>query len=78
VLMGPHTFNFLEAAEQAERSGAARRVADMGQALHEALQLVRAPAEHAAMAEAALQFVQSHKGTVRRVAGRVQQLWAGR
>ena len=78
VLMGPHTFNFLEAAEQAERAGAARRVADMGQALHEALQLVKAPAEHAAMAEAALQFVQSHKGTVRRVAGLLQQLWAGR
>ena len=78
VLMGPHTFNFLEVAEQAERAGAARRVAHMGQALHEALQLVQAPAEHATMAEAALQFVQHHKGTVRRVAGRVQQLWAGR
>ena len=78
VLMGPHTFNFLEAAEQAERAGAARRVADMGQALHAALQLVRAPAEQAAMAEAALQFVQGHKGTVRRVAGLVQQIWAGR
>ena len=78
VLMGPHTFNFLEVAEQAERAGAARRVADMGQALQQALQLVQAPAEHAAMAEAARQFVQYHKGAVRRVAGRVQQLWAGR
>ena len=78
VLMGPHTFNFLEVAEQAERAGAARRVANMGQALREALLLVQAPAEHAAMAKAARQFVQGHKGTVRRVAARVQQLWAGR
>jgi len=78
VLMGPHTFNFLEVAEQAERAGAARRVADMGQALQQALALVRSPAEHAAMAEVARQFVRSHTGAAQRVADRVQQLWAGR
>jgi len=76
--MGPHTFNFLEVAEQAERAGAARRVADMGQALQQALALVRSPAEHAAMAEVARQFVRSHTGAAQRVADRVQQLWAGR
>ena len=29
VLMGPHTFNFAEAAEQAQAAGAAQRVADL-------------------------------------------------
>ena len=78
VLMGPHTFNFLQVAEQAERAGAARRVADMGEALQQALWLVRSPAEHTAMAEAAQHFVRGHTGAAQRVAERVRQLWAGR
>lgn len=40
VVMGPHTFNFAEAAELAEAAGAARRVAGMSEAVQAALGLV--------------------------------------
>ncbi len=40
VVMGPHTFNFAEAAELAEAEGAALRVADMREGVHAALRLL--------------------------------------
>ena len=76
VVMGPHTFNFLEAAQQAESSGAARRVPDMATAVQEAAQLVHSLADHQAMATAALAFSQAHKGAARRVAGLAKELLA--
>lgn len=76
--MGPHTFNFQQVAQEAERCGSARRVSDMREALQQALALVQTPAEHATMASAARQFVLSHQGAAQRVAACVQQLWAGR
>lgn len=72
VVMGPHTFNFLEAARQAESSGAARRVADMPGAVHESLRLALSAADHQAMADAAVAFSQAHKGAARRVAGLIK------
>ncbi|MEN9888601.1 MAG: hypothetical protein RL559_638 [Pseudomonadota bacterium] len=72
VLMGPHTFNFLEAAAQAEAAGAALRVPSMSEALTQALALVADPARHARKAQAAQAFSQAHKGAARRVAGLVQ------
>ncbi len=74
VVMGPHTFNFLDAAEQAEHSGAARRVDGMDAAVQEALRLALSPAEGQAMATAARTFAQAHKGAARRVAGLVEDL----
>ncbi|MEO6031355.1 MAG: 3-deoxy-D-manno-octulosonic acid transferase [Burkholderiaceae bacterium] len=44
IVMGPHTFNFTEAAELALAAGAALRVADIDGALQEALALLDAPA----------------------------------
>ncbi|MGH8846632.1 MAG: 3-deoxy-D-manno-octulosonic acid transferase [Polaromonas sp.] len=49
VVMGPHTFNFAEAAELAEAAGAARRVDDMPEAVRTALGLV---SDSPALAEA--------------------------
>ena len=43
VVMGPHTFNFLEAAALAEAEGAALRVADVGDGVQAALRLVNDP-----------------------------------
>ena len=62
VVMGPHTFNFSEAAAFAEASGAAQRVADMHGAVVQALQLSNdAPArEHAAAA--GLAFAARNRG----------------
>ena len=76
VVMGPHTFNFLEVAEQAEAVGAAVRVADMPAGVRHAKQLaLQADARHAA-SQAALAFSQAHKGAARRVAGLVHDLMA--
>ena len=74
VVMGPHTFNFLEAAQQAESSGAALRVQDMAAAVQAAQALALHAADRQAMATAAQAFSQAHKGAARRVAGLVGQL----
>ncbi|MFM8864631.1 MAG: 3-deoxy-D-manno-octulosonic acid transferase [Limnohabitans sp.] len=74
VVMGPHTFNFLEAAQQAESAGAALRVADMAAAVWQAERLVREAAARQRMSAAARAFSQAHSGAARRVAGRVQAM----
>ncbi len=74
VVMGPHTFNFLEASQQAQSAGAAVRVDHMAAAVQAAVQLVLdAPARQAASAQA-IAFSQAHKGAARRVTGQVQAL----
>ena len=74
VVMGPHTFNFLEAAQQAEQAGAAHRVQDMEMAVQEAQSLAQDPAARQRSAAAALAFSQAHKGAARRVAGLVKEM----
>ncbi len=74
VVMGPHTFNFLEAAQQAEGAGAALRVADMGAAVRQAQDLACDAAARQAVSVAARAFAQAHKGAARRVAGLVKQI----
>jgi 3-deoxy-D-manno-octulosonic-acid transferase len=68
VIMGPHTFNFAEAAQLAEEAGAALRVQDMAQAVTTALQMVRfAPGENAHV-QACMTFSQAHRGAAQRTA----------
>ena len=62
VVMGPHTFNFQEAAEIAESAGAAIRVADMPEAVHAALQLVSQPAVQQAAIASGLAFAARNSG----------------
>jgi 3-deoxy-D-manno-octulosonic-acid transferase len=62
VVMGPHTFNFAEAAEQAEAVGAARRVADLSQALQAALQLLGNRQARAGAVSASLAFAARNRG----------------
>ena len=76
VVMGPHTFNFLEAAAQAEVAGAARRVVDMAAAVRLAQDLAKDATARQALARAGLAFAQTHKGAARRVAGRIKDLLA--
>lgn len=66
VLMGPHTFNFDEAARLAEEAGAAQRCGDLAQAVSVALALVREPGRQQAMARAASRFAQAHRGAAAR------------
>ena len=56
VVMGPHTFNFSEAAELAEASGAALRVPTMPAAVATALALAHDPKSQSDMSLAALAF----------------------
>ncbi len=74
VVMGPYTFNFLEAAKLAEEAGAARRVASLPQALAVAQALLQAPPERAAMAAAAAGFAAAHRGAADQTAAAVMAL----
>ena len=76
VVMGPHTFNFLEAAEQALAAGAAQRAANLSQAVamatalafdHGSLQIAR---------QAAKNFAQLHQGSTVRLTHELVQFLA--
>ena len=66
VVMGPHTFNFSEAAELAETSGAAHRVADLAAAVSWATHCVNHAEAQVRMSQAALAFSASHQGATKR------------
>lgn len=74
MLLGPHTFNFAEAAEQACAAGAALRVADMAAAVQQATALVHNPAQLAAMQQRALAFAATHRGAAQATAQAVLAL----
>ena len=68
VVMGPHTFNFAQASEQAQEAGAALRVADLTEGVDLARNLV-ANADQLARARMACgQFSQAHRGAAQRLA----------
>lgn len=62
VVMGPHTFNFTEAAELAVEEGAARRVVDMEQGVRAARKLMDKPEARAAAVAAGLAFADRNRG----------------
>ena len=62
VLVGPHTFNFSQASEEAVQAGAALRVADMSSALSEALALVADPEHLTAARQNGKQMMQRNRG----------------
>jgi 3-deoxy-D-manno-octulosonic-acid transferase len=66
VLMGPHTFNFAQAAEMADEAGAAFRCADLARAVEQAQQLLGdGPALQKAR-DNALAWSQAHRGATER------------
>ena len=67
LLMGPHTFNFLQAAHWAEATGAAERVVDIQAAAARAVAVCADPAR-AAWSERALAFAAQHRGAAARMA----------
>lgn len=73
VVMGPHTFNFDEAAAQALRFDAARRVADMPEGVRSALDLAANPALHEVMARASRIFARKYRGAAVRMAGAIAE-----
>lgn len=74
LIMGPHTFNFSEAAEQALREEAAAQVADMPLALQLALQWLDQK-DQEMRATAALLFAQRHRGAALATANAISALW---
>ena len=77
VVMGPHTFNFAEAAQLAEEAGAALRVAGMQEGVQRAVQLARdAQAQHATR-RAGEAFAAAHRGAAARTAEAVLGLGVG-
>ncbi|WP_084452973.1 3-deoxy-D-manno-octulosonic acid transferase [Roseateles chitosanitabidus] len=74
LFMGPHTFNFAEAAELSLAAGASKRVDALPTAVHEALALLTRPADRSAMARAAADFATAHRGAAARMAAPILAL----
>ena len=66
VVMGPHTYNFDEAASLALEAGAAQRCTDMAAAVASALSLLRTPSRQETMARAASRFAKANRGAAAR------------
>ncbi|NTV96511.1 MAG: glycosyltransferase, partial [Thiobacillus sp.] len=67
VLIGPHTWNFLDAAERAIEHGAALRIADAEDLARTVKRLHQDPDRRHAMAEAGIHFSRTHKGATEKV-----------
>jgi 3-deoxy-D-manno-octulosonic-acid transferase len=77
VLLGPHSFNFALASEDAIACGAARRVAD-ARAARPLRNTLRQPQELSAMRVAASNFSQAHRGATARTVALIACLMAPR
>jgi len=77
VIMGPHTFNFAEAAQMAHEAGAAIEVADLSAAVEVAASLVQSGPELQKTRAAALHWAQAHRGAADRTVSAVLRLLMG-
>jgi 3-deoxy-D-manno-octulosonic-acid transferase len=74
VVMGPHTFNFAQAAERALAEGAAQRVADMGAGVALAVSIansVDSPVRLSIGRDQAIAFALRHRGAAERMADEI-------
>jgi len=80
VIMGPHTFNFSQAADQAVQAQAAWRVGDIEEgvrvAVEQAMTMAAGASSHTAV-ERALKFAQAHRGAALRQAQVINRLGWG-
>ncbi|WP_332814695.1 3-deoxy-D-manno-octulosonic acid transferase [Ramlibacter sp.] len=74
VVMGPHTFNFAEAADNAQAAGAAVRVRTLEEGVRQAVAIASDPRRRGQHAEAALRFADAHRGAAARTAQALLQL----
>ena len=72
ALIGPHTWNFQEAAEQAVAQGAARRVADVTELRSAILALHGDAQARRRMADAGLAFARANRGATERIVSLVE------
>jgi 3-deoxy-D-manno-octulosonic-acid transferase len=78
VIMGPHTFNFAEAAQLAQEAGAALRVETMQEAVRTAVELAGDASRRNAAVQAATAFAAAHQGAAEKTASAVLALLAVR
>jgi 3-deoxy-D-manno-octulosonic-acid transferase len=74
VIMGPHTFNFSEAAQLAQEAGAAQRVGSMEEGVRAAVALVRDRHARAQAVEASEEFAARHRGAAEKTARAILKL----
>ncbi len=70
LVMGPHTFNFAQAAAQAIEAGAAERVQSLADAVPRAMELATSPQRLAMSAQAGV-FAAQHRGAAQRMAASI-------
>jgi 3-deoxy-D-manno-octulosonic-acid transferase len=75
VLVGQHTFNFLQATEEAVAAGGALRVADADELLRQGLGLLGDAARRAQMGGQALAFANRHRGATARTVELLQRIF---
>ena len=73
VIMGPHTFNFAQAADLALQAGAALRCQNLDNAVQAAVAMVGTE-QQTQMQAAALRFAMAHRGAVARTAQAIHDL----
>ena len=78
VLVGPHTFNFAQATEDALACGAAKRVADAADAASCVKRLLADTKALQTMREAAISFSQEHRGATDRTIALIRKFTAPR
>ena len=76
VVMGPHTFNFAQAADMALAEGAALRVADGEAGVAQAVSLLKDAAAREAAEAHSLAFAARHRGAAARMAAQIDALIA--
>ncbi len=74
VILGPHTYNFAQAAQDAVAAGAALRVADASAALLQAQCLLADASMKKQMANATLAFAAAHRGAVEKTMAAIESL----
>jgi 3-deoxy-D-manno-octulosonic-acid transferase len=76
VLIGPHTYNFAQAAESAVAAGAALRVDRAGDVVRQARNLFQGAELRARMGKAGVDFCAAHRGAARRTLAMCERLLA--
>lgn len=76
VVLGPHTFNFAQVAEQAVAAGAARRADDVAKGMGIALALLTDAQAREAAGQAGRRFAETHRGATARTMAMVERLFA--
>ena len=76
VLVGPHTYNFAQATEDAIACGAALRIADATAAADAAAKLLEDAPALPAMRDAAATFSQAHRGATARTLALIEEITA--